>query len=87
MKATEQFFHMALFVLQHFIKWNLKSFLNFHDGLTFGSERITETYKQKIVVLRFPTSVQFSTRWRLTCKLSPREQQLDLFTDTAAILN
>ena len=36
--------------------------LNFDNGLIFGGERITETNKEKIAVLWFPTCVQFSTR-------------------------
>ena len=39
-----------------------KNVLNFDNGLIFGGERITETNKEKIAVLCFPTCVQFSTR-------------------------
>ena len=48
------------FAVSH--KVGSENVLNFDNGLIFGSERITETSKEKIAVLCFPACVQFSTR-------------------------
>ena len=37
-RATEQYFHMVLFVFQHFAKWNLNISSHF-DIATFRSEK------------------------------------------------